>query len=59
VVVADMPSRFSKGRAAHSTGVMIESNLSPAPGRDPGKPLTYGQSIPTAAIDWETNGYPR
>src|SRR5882672_782685 len=54
LVIADIAQQISDGEQ-RITGVMIESNL--MAGRQdvqPGKPLTYGQSITDGCIDWET-----
>ena len=51
----DVAHQLSKGDK-RIIGVMIESHL--ISGRQdniPGKPLTYGQSITDACIDWETS----
>ena len=53
-VVADIARQVGDGDS-RIVGVMIESNL--VAGRQdlvPGKPLTYGQSITDACIDWDT-----
>ena len=55
VVVGDLCAQLSAG-APHLMGVMIESHL--VAGRQelvPGRPLTYGQSITDACVDWETS----
>ena len=54
-VIADLCAQVAKGRSP-VFGVMIESNL--VAGRQditPGKPLTYGQSVTDACVDWETS----
>ena len=54
-VVADLCAQVATGRAP-IMGVMIESNL--VAGRQdiiPGRPLTYGQSVTDACIDWDTS----
>jgi 3-deoxy-7-phosphoheptulonate synthase len=54
LVVADIARQISAGER-RIIGVMIESHL--VAGRQdvqPGKPLTYGQSITDGCIDWET-----
>jgi len=54
LVVADIARQVSAGER-RIVGVMIESHL--VAGRQdvqPGKPLTYGQSITDGCIDWET-----
>jgi 3-deoxy-7-phosphoheptulonate synthase len=54
-VVADLASRLAAGEW-RIMGVMIESHL--VAGRQelvPGRPLTYGQSITDACVDWETS----
>ena len=53
-VLADIAGQISAGER-RIMGVMIESNL--VAGRQevqPGKALTYGQSITDGCIDWET-----
>lgn len=53
-VIADVASQIADGDT-RIIGVMIESNL--VAGRQdlvPGEPLTYGQSITDACIDWAT-----
>ncbi len=55
VVAADVARQVASGER-RIIGVMIESNL--VAGRqdvEPGKPLTYGQSITDGCIDWETS----
>ena len=54
LVVADIARQVAGGER-RIMGVMIESNL--VAGRQdvqPGKPLTYGQSITDGCIDWDT-----
>jgi 3-deoxy-7-phosphoheptulonate synthase len=54
-VVADLCAQVATGRAP-IMGVMIESNL--VAGRQdivPGQPLTYGQSVTDACVDWDTS----
>ena len=54
-VVADLCAQVGTGRSP-VMGVMIESHL--VAGRQdivPGKPLTYGQSVTDACVDWETS----
>jgi 3-deoxy-7-phosphoheptulonate synthase len=54
-VIADLCAQVATGRSP-VMGVMIESNL--VAGRQdivPGQPLTYGQSVTDACIDWETS----
>src|SRR5215470_12022207 len=54
LVVADIARQISGGER-RIVGVMIESHL--VAGRQdvqPGKPLTYGQSITDGCIDWDT-----
>ena len=54
LVAADVARQVASGER-RIIGVMIESNL--VAGRqdvEPGKPLTYGQSITDGCIDWET-----
>ena len=54
-VIADVCTQVSAG-ASPIMGVMIESNL--VAGRQdivPGQPLTYGQSVTDACVDWETS----
>ncbi|WP_297514812.1 3-deoxy-7-phosphoheptulonate synthase [uncultured Caulobacter sp.] len=54
-VVADVGAQVATG-ASPIMGVMIESHL--VAGRQdivPGKPLTYGQSVTDACVDWETS----
>jgi 3-deoxy-7-phosphoheptulonate synthase len=54
-VVADVCAQVASG-AAPIMGVMIESHL--VAGRQeivPGQPLTYGQSVTDACVDWETS----
>jgi len=54
LVVADIARQVSAGER-RIMGVMIESHL--VAGRQdvqPGKPLTYGQSITDGCIDWQT-----
>jgi 3-deoxy-7-phosphoheptulonate synthase len=54
VVTADVARQVASGER-RIVGVMMESNL--VAGRqdvEPGKPLTYGQSITDGCIDWET-----
>jgi 3-deoxy-7-phosphoheptulonate synthase len=54
-VVADLCAQVATG-ASPVMGVMIESNL--VAGRQdivPGQPLTYGQSVTDACVDWETS----
>ena len=54
-VVADVCAQVATG-ASPIMGVMIESNL--VAGRQdivPGQPLTYGQSVTDACVDWETS----
>ena len=54
VVVADIARQVASGER-RIMGVMIESHL--VAGRQdvqPGKPLTYGQSITDGCIDWDT-----
>ena len=54
-VVADLCTQVATGRSP-VMGVMIESNL--IAGRQdivPGQPLTYGQSVTDACVDWETS----
>src|SRR5262249_37167717 len=54
LVVADIARQVAGGER-RIVGVMIESNL--VAGRQdvqPGKALTYGQSITDGCIDWET-----
>jgi 3-deoxy-7-phosphoheptulonate synthase len=54
LVVADIARQLAAGER-RIVGVMIESHL--VAGRqdvEPGKPLTYGQSITDGCIDWET-----
>ena len=54
-VVADLCAQVATGRSP-IMGVMIESNL--VAGRQdivPGQPLTYGQSVTDACVDWETS----
>ncbi|ADG09079.1 3-deoxy-7-phosphoheptulonate synthase [Caulobacter segnis] len=54
-VVADVCAQVATG-ASPIMGVMIESHL--VAGRQeivPGKPLTYGQSVTDACVDWETS----
>jgi 3-deoxy-7-phosphoheptulonate synthase len=54
-VVADLCAQIAGGQR-RVMGVMIESHL--VAGRQdlvPGRPLTYGQSITDACIDWETS----
>jgi 3-deoxy-7-phosphoheptulonate synthase len=53
-VVADIERQVAGGER-RIMGVMIESHL--VAGRQdvqPGKPLTYGQSITDGCIDWQT-----
>jgi len=55
LVAADIAAQVATG-ASPIMGVMIESNL--VAGRQdivPGQPLTYGQSVTDACIDWETS----
>ncbi|USQ96778.1 3-deoxy-7-phosphoheptulonate synthase [Caulobacter sp. RL271] len=55
VVVADVCAQVASG-ATPIMGVMIESNL--VAGRQdivPGQPLTYGQSVTDACVDWDTS----
>jgi 3-deoxy-7-phosphoheptulonate synthase len=54
-VVADLCAQLAGGQP-RIMGVMIESHL--VAGRQdlvPGRPLTYGQSITDACVDWETS----
>ena len=54
-VVDDIAAQVATGTSP-IMGVMIESNL--VAGRQdivPGKPLTYGQSVTDACIDWDTS----
>jgi len=54
-VVADVCAQVATG-ASPIMGVMIESHL--VAGRQdivPGQPLTYGQSVTDACVDWETS----
>lgn len=54
-VVADVCAQVATG-ATPIMGVMIESHL--VAGRQdivPGQPLTYGQSVTDACVDWETS----
>ena len=54
-VIADICAQLAAGEG-RIMGVMIESHL--VAGRQdhvPGRPLTYGQSITDACIDWETS----
>ncbi|PVM91104.1 3-deoxy-7-phosphoheptulonate synthase [Caulobacter radicis] len=54
-VVADIAAQVASG-ASPIMGVMIESNL--VAGRQdivPGQPLTYGQSVTDACVDWDTS----
>lgn len=54
-VVADVCAQVASG-ATPIMGVMIESHL--VAGRQdivPGQPLTYGQSVTDACVDWETS----
>lgn len=54
-VTQDVAAQVAAGEQA-VMGVMIESHL--VAGRQelaPGRPLTYGQSITDACIDWETS----
>ncbi|MBO9707907.1 MAG: 3-deoxy-7-phosphoheptulonate synthase [Caulobacter sp.] len=54
-VVADLCAQVATGRSP-IMGVMIESNL--VAGRQdivPGRPLTYGQSVTDACVDWDTS----
>jgi len=54
-VIADVCAQVSTG-ASPIMGVMIESNL--VAGRQdivPGQPLTYGQSVTDACVDWDTS----
>ncbi len=54
-VIADIAGQLTGGET-RIMGVMIESHL--VAGRQdmkPGEPLTYGQSITDACIDWETS----
>ena len=54
-VVADICAQLATGHSP-VMGVMIESNL--VAGRQdivPGQPLTYGQSVTDACIDWDTS----
>ncbi|WP_299007604.1 3-deoxy-7-phosphoheptulonate synthase [uncultured Caulobacter sp.] len=54
-VVADVCAQLATG-ASPIMGVMIESHL--VAGRQdivPGQPLTYGQSVTDACVDWETS----
>jgi 3-deoxy-7-phosphoheptulonate synthase len=54
VVCRDVASQIASG-ARHIFGVMLESNLvAGAQKLVQGKPLTYGQSITDACIDWNT-----
>jgi len=54
-VVADIAAQLTAGER-RIIGIMAESNL--VAGRQdlvPGKPLTYGQSITDACVDWDTS----
>jgi 3-deoxy-7-phosphoheptulonate synthase len=54
-VIADVCAQVSTGTSP-IMGVMIESNL--VAGRQdivPGQPLTYGQSVTDACVDWDTS----
>ena len=54
LVCRDVAAQIAKG-AQHIFGVMLESNLvEGAQKLAKGKPLTYGQSITDACIDWST-----
>ena len=55
LVVADICAQVATGNSP-IMGVMVESNL--VAGRQdivPGQPLTYGQSVTDACIDWESS----
>jgi len=57
IVAKDVAEQIAKGNKG-VCGVMLESNLVAGAQKEPlkngGKPLTYGQSITDACIDWET-----